>query len=461
MHAFDGVLHRPRVTDGIAAGVEGDHGRETDGDGRRGDDGDVPRAHAGGLLGGENDVAVVGQHHDLFGAQGLHRLEQLRGAWVHRLAAVDHGMAAELAEQRLVALAGDHGHHDRAFCEPGLVLQALIASPGLRVHVVDLDLVDGAQLESFAEDDPGVVGVHVDLDHVLVADHEGAVADGRQERLERGLVDGLSGDEQAGAVAVHGELRRCGGRRRLRGAAPLPRAQGDPRQRDGDVGVHEFGDAGREAAEEHEKPVPAGVDDAGLLQGRQLLGRLLDRHSAGLLDRHEQLVEAQRVGHALRRLRHLADHGEHGALDGLLDGAIGAGGAFGESFFEIGRGEVCGAAPHVTEAADDLRQDDARVAARAHERALGDGGGYGRDAFDVALLELFEDGAHGERQVGARVAVRHRIHVEVVDDAALRLDGGEGGADDRDGGEPDAQSCRSSTRTLISPSGTPPTSPTW
>ena len=166
-------------------------------------------------------------------------------------------------------------------------------------------------------------------------------------------------------------------------------------------------------------------------------------------------VEAQSVGHALRRLGHLADHREHGALDRLLDGAISAGGALRKSLFEIGGGEVCGAAPHVAEAADDLRKDDARVAARAHERALGDRGGHGRDALDVALLQLFEDGTHGERQVGARVAVRHRIDVEVVDDAALRLDGGESGVDDRDGGVPDAQSCRSSTRTLIWPSGTP------
>ena len=184
---------------------------------------------------------------------------------------------------------------------------------------------------------PGVVGVHVDLDHALVADHEGAVADGQQERLEGGLVDGLAGDEQARAVAVRGELGGLGRAAAPSGRRPLPGAQRDPRQRDGDAGVHELGDAGRQAAEEHQQPVPAGVDDAGLLQGRQLLGRLLDRHSAGLFDRDQQSVEAQRVGHALRGLGHLADHREHGAFDGLLDGPIGAGGALGQSFLEVGR----------------------------------------------------------------------------------------------------------------------------
>ena len=119
------------------------------------------------------------------------------------------------------------------------------------------------------------------------------------------------------------------------------------------------------------------------------------------------------------------------------------------------------APPDLADAAHDLRQDDARVAARAHERALGDGGRDGRHALDVALLQLLEDGAHGEREVGARVAVRHRVHVEVVDDAAFRLEGGQRGLDDGDGGAADAQSCRSSTRTLISPTGTPPTCSTW
>ena len=80
---------------------------------------------------------------------------------------------------------------------------------------------------------------------------------------------------------------------------------------------------------------------------------------------------------------------------------------------------------------------------------------------DVALLELLDHGAHGERHVGARVAVRDRVDVEVVDELALSLDGGERGLDDSDGGGADDQSWRSSTRTLISPTGTPPTRSTW
>ena len=66
-----------------------------------------------------------------------------------------------------------------------LLLQALVAGLRLLVHVVDLDLADGAVLERFAEHDAGVVGVHVHLDEPRVAHDEGAVADGLQKGLER------------------------------------------------------------------------------------------------------------------------------------------------------------------------------------------------------------------------------------------------------------------------------------
>ena len=226
--------------------------------------------------------------------------------------------------------------------------------------------------------------------------------------------------------------------------------------------AHELLDARGEAAEEDEEPVPAGVDDAGLLQGRQLGGRVLDRDPAGLLDRREQVLEPESVGHGLRGRRHLADDGEHGALDGRLDGAVGGVLALEDRPLEDGGVERVGLTPDVADAAHDLGEDDAGVAARAHERALGDGGGHGRDVGDLALLELLDHGAHGERHVGAGVPVRDGVHVEVVDVLTLSLDGGERGLDDSDGGGAyDAQSCRSSTRTLMSPTGTPPTPSTW
>ena len=69
--------------------------------------------------------------------------------------------------------------------------------------------------------------------------------------------------------------------------------------------------------------------------------------------------------------------------------------------------------------AQQLRQDDAGVAARAHQRAVGHGpqrrrGVVGGGADGVV------DGLHRQQQVGAGVAVGHRVDVEVVDLVARR-----------------------------------------
>ncbi len=131
---------------------------------------------AGGLLGREDDVAVVGQKDDLVDAQRLHRLEQLSRAGVHGLAAVDDGVTAKLTEEPLVAVPGDHRDHHRGRGVRGRA-QPFVAGLGLLVHVVDLDLADRAVPESFAQDGARVIGVNVDLHEAIVADDEGAVAD--------------------------------------------------------------------------------------------------------------------------------------------------------------------------------------------------------------------------------------------------------------------------------------------
>ena len=415
-------------------------------------------------------MPLFGRIDDLLDAERLDRLEQLGGARVHGLPAVDDRVAAELAEELLVAGAGhdgdDHGAALADLRRRGR--QPLVALARLRVHVVDLDVPDGAVLERFAEHGAGVVDVHVHLDGALVAHHERAVAERQEERLERLAVDALAADEEARAVAELGELARLLDGDGVRPPGPDrsdERIAGRPRRdaRAGDhlAAAHEVLDARRQAAEEHEQAVAAGVDDAGLLQGRQLRGRVLDRDPAGLFHGGEQVLEPEAVGDRLRRRGHLADDGEHGALDRRLDGPVGGVLTLDDGALEHGGVERVGLAPHLADAAHDLGEDDAGVAARAHQRALGHRRGDRGDVPDVALLELLDDRAHRERHVGARVAVRHRVHVEVVDELALSLDGRERGLDDADGGGADDQSWRSSTRTLISPTGTPPTCSTW
>ncbi len=467
----DGILHQAGVADRILAGVEGDHGGESAGDGPGRDHGDVQGTHPCGLLRGQDHVAVVGQDHDLLSAEGLDGVKQLGGAGVHGLAAVDDGVASQIAEELLVAGTGDHGHHHAAPLADlrrrrGGHRQPLVAFTRLGVHVVDLHVADRPVPHGLAEDDTGVVDVHVDLDGALVSDDESAVPERREEGLERLAVDGRPGEQQARAVAVLGELaglfddhtslrRHRRGHGSDGGTSGQAGAGGDPPAADKVV------DARGKPPEEHEKAIAAGVHDPGLLQGRQLRGRVLDRDPAGLLDGSQQVLESEAVRHRLCRRRHLADDREHGAFDGLLDRPVGGVLSLHHRLLEHGRVERVGLPPHVADATDDLGQDDARVATRAHERPLGDRGGHRRDVGHIALLEFFHHGAHGERHVGPRVAVRDRVDVEVVDELALSLDGGECGLDDADGGGPDDQSWRSSTRTLICPTGMPLTRSSW
>ena len=67
---------------------------------------------------------------------------------------------------------------------------------------------------------------------------------------------------------------------------------------------------------------------------------------------------------------------------------------------------------------DELREDDAGVPAGAHEDGAADVG------VGVAL-ERVRDGTHRQGHVRARVPVGDRIHVEIVDARAARLERGQ------------------------------------
>jgi hypothetical protein len=79
-----------------------------------------------------------------------------------------------------------------------------------------------------------------------------------------------------------------------------------------------------------------------------------------------------------------------------------------------------GIAEPLGEAAQDLGGDDARVAAGAHEGAMGDRlGNVLHRGVLRERLDLLHDGPKRERHVGAGVSVRDREHVELVDLLAL------------------------------------------
>ncbi len=295
-------------------------------------------------------------------------------------------------------------------------------------HVEDL-----AAVQHVAQDAVGPVGVHVDLVVGVGAHEELAVAHGAQV-LEVGLlveVLAVGMEEELGAVAELGSLPvvvdlyvddvgdlRLGARGGDAGVEVRDLA------RLALVGVDEGLDEGREAE-------GAGVDDAVLLEDGQEVGGAGD----GLVGLHHDGVEGllgRGLGplHLVRPGRDVLEHGEDGALDGLAHGLEGHLDAVAQRRGDVRRGGVraLGAGEALGHAAQDLAGDDARVATGAHERAMGDGlGDVVHRGVGGERLDLLHHRAQGEGHVGARVAVRDREDVELVD--LVRLVGDDLGGD--------------------------------
>ena len=138
--------------------------------------------------------------------------------------------------------------------------------------------------------------------------------------------------------------------------------------------------------------------------------------------------------------RHLAGDGEHRALGGLADGAVGALGGAGHAGGEHGRADELARAgdEFLDGAADQLREDHAGVAARTQQGGAADGFDdlVAADLVERLVgrgeaVELLEHGAHRERHVVARVAVGDREDVEVVDLLAARSSSARSSGDER------------------------------
>ena len=150
-------------------------------------------------------------------------------------------------------------------------------------------------------------------------------------------------------------------------------------------------EAGDDAGDDQHEAVAAGVDDAGFAQHLELFGGARHRPLAvgdrPLQDLRQDRVLARfvdvgaepgfvglEVGElAGERVRHLAEDGQHRPLGRLADRVVGGVGGTGE-----GRGDqhrvdqLAGPARQLLGgAADDLAEDHAGVAARAHQRRPG------------------------------------------------------------------------------------------
>ncbi len=278
------------------------------------------------------------------------------------------------------------------------------------VHVRDLDSLDDADRRSEVERVPGIVRVDVHLERGRIADHEKRVADLLELALERLLSRVLALDHEHGAVAVLGELQ-------------VDRVE--PERLGLDRRIRELlaGRAVDHAARDLDEPGPARVDDAGIAQDvehlRRPRERVLTRRENGL----EEVVgrdAAQLLPLAL--LRHLADDGQHRPLDGSLHRAVGRVARATERAAEQRRADALVRAEHLDEPAHDLREDDARVPAGAHERGARDVLRHGLAVGRARRIERFDDRPQRENEVRAGVAVGYRVDVQVVDAPAVRFE---------------------------------------
>ena len=203
------------------------------------------------------------------------------------------------------------------------------------------------------------------------------------------------------------------------------------------------GDDGCDAADDLEQTGGPGIDDAGLRQHRQ---HLLCPDDAGVAASDDR----SQVSPALGLLGELADRGQHRPLDGLADGAVG-----GVARTPQRAGQVVGLAEGLGRAPDDLREDHARVPARPHQGGPGHLAGELGAIIALGRLERLDDGSNGEREVRARVAVRHRVDVQVVDPPTVGVDRRESAAGELQHALPHAVTRTSSTTTSTAATGRP------
>ena len=437
---------RLRHRAGIGRGVEARVQRQQRGEALGGvacrDDGHRPLGHRCDLASGQDDVRVVGQDDDLAGIDGADRLEQLAGARVGGLAALDDRRDPEVAEDRRQAVTRDDrddaqrrrrdGNGARVGIGRGRSGRRRLAGEGrgarladvagLVVEVLDADPAQRADAQPVPDDEVRSLVVDMDLERAAVAGHEHRLAD----RFEV-VADGVD-VETARAVGLEQVHRLV--------AEPLVRVGDQGRWLDPGPGVRALaGGARRRLADEMEErpleqavePLPARIDDAGLAQDRQQARRPGDRLlGGGERGGQDGLDVVVALGGLDRGVGRLADDRQDRAFDGLGDRAVRGLGPERQGVGQVEAVEPALAAQTLGHPAEDLAGDDARVAARAHQRPEADRGG---DPFGRAVggrLGLVERGLDRGVHVRARVAVGDRIDVERVDLVDVRLEVGDG-----------------------------------
>ena len=286
----------------------------------------------------------------------------------------------------------------------------------LGTHVLDLRQLQRAVFLGFRQGVARDIGMDVHLEALVVLTDHQTVANAVQigpQGLQRLLPHGLADDEHG----VKGE--------------------GDLILQRGEIGlfldlrlVGHFGDrlapqAAQHAVQNDEVALAAGVNHAGFFQHRVHLYCLGQRHFAGA----DGFLQHEFHGVILLRglggpLGGQTGNGQHRALGRLHHRAVGGGDTLlhgGGQRRAVGLGQSLQGLGHAPE---QQGQDHAGVAPGAPQQTAGRYLGSVVDGGGLRLFQLGAGGLDGQVHIGARVAVRHGEHVQVVDGLLLPGDAG-------------------------------------
>ena len=327
------------------------------------------------LLRRQNDVLVVREHENVLRVDLLHRVGDVLRARVHRLPALDDAVDEQIFEDGGNPLARADGEHAHL-----LLFRLELGAKGavLLEHVLDFDPVQFAEFHRVLQRFAGIVGVHMHLDEFQVADADDRIADLHQlffqfidVRKGRGFFEvddkkfGAVGKldfakveiDDVGIVAENILLRLACLGRNFQFSRNFLAVEG-----------------AEEPAVDAQKTHAARVDDARLFQNGQKFGRFGERFLALFDDRIQKFGKIAEFRRGLAGVfAHLARDRQNGALFGLGNGGIGDFCAVFHRFREGFEGDLLRFFNLRANAAEQLRQNDARISARALQSALGYG----------------------------------------------------------------------------------------
>ena len=287
------------------------------------------------------------------------------------------------------------------------------------MHVLNLEVGQVAVLNRLAEHNAGVGGMHMAVGDVVILNDDDRIAVGLKEGAQLGDAGaGVLVDKELGAVAVLDvlDLHQVVGKNALaRSVAVQLRLGGDFFALDHAAPVKDL----LHALEHDQDALAARVHNTGLFQHRQQVRGILQRGLAGGHDLGPQGRDLGGGGGGGRFGRQAGD-GQDGAFGRLHDRLVSGFHAHLQRFGQVGGLRFLLALQRLGEAAEQKARDDAGVAARAaqhgggrHLAGLRDRAGIGQ------RFQLLGGRADGHAHVRARITVRYRENVQLIDAGAL------------------------------------------